>query len=131
MQAGVKTVVVGLALASSFLAAEDLPGAFTATAAMVAARSQHTATLLTDGRVLITGGRGTTGTAVESAELYAPTTGLFSLTGSMTTPRYGHTATLLPDGKVLIAGGFNSSNTYPGLVSSELYDPASGTFTRA
>ena len=40
----------------------------------------------------------------------------------MTIARSGYTATLLPSGKVLIAGG-NSA-------TAELYDPATGTFTR-
>jgi hypothetical protein len=41
--------------------------------------------------------------------------------------RQGHTATLLPNGKVLVAGGYNSANGR--LDSSELYDPANGTWS--
>src|SRR5262245_13811562 len=59
----------------------------------------------------------------------------FTATGDMTTARYAHTATLLPNGKVLIAGGLSSplfpnqpSSSFP-LVSAELYDPSTGTFT--
>jgi hypothetical protein len=66
---------------------------------MTAPRTEHTATLLTSGRVLITGGSG-----LATAELYDPEGGIFTPIGDMTTPRSGHTATLLPDGKVLIAG---------------------------
>ena len=37
-----------------------------------------------------------------------------------------HSATLLPNGKVLVAGGYNGST----LASAELYDSASGSWTR-
>jgi hypothetical protein len=85
-----------------------------------------TATLLADGRVLVTEGCGT------AAELYEPSTGAFSPTGSMTATRGGDTATLLPDGRVLFAGGYNCGpGGADGIWSSaELYDPATGTFGR-
>jgi len=71
---------------------------------MAVVRSNHAATLLNDGRVLITGGQ-TGGGDTSEAEIYDPATGIFSSTGSMTTARDGHTATLLQNGLVLITGG--------------------------
>ena len=56
--------------------------------------------------------------------------GTFALTGSMSTARYWHTATLLRDGRVLVAGGDSSTSTHSGFATAELYDPATGTFTR-
>lgn len=50
----------------------------------------------------------------------------FSFTDSLAGPRNGHVAVLLSNGKVLVAGG--SDNEEP-LVSSELYDPATGHWT--
>jgi len=84
---------------------------------MATARVTHTATLLTDGRVLVAGG-----SADPSAEIYDPKTGTFSPTGSMSEARGAHTATLLTDGRVLMAGGSKNH-------SAEIYDPAAGTFS--
>jgi hypothetical protein len=85
---------------------------------MATGRDDHTATLLSDGRVLVAGG-GDGSEAVASAELYDPKTATFSPTGSMATGRDDHTATLLSDGRVLIAGGGGGLPD----ASAELYQP--------
>jgi hypothetical protein len=110
-------------------------GSFTPTGDMTIARSQHTATLLPDGNVLIAGGvqSSSTGTRLlASTERYDPTSGRFIPAASMTTTRRGHTATLLPDGRVLIAGGYGGDTSGWGtpLASAELYDPSSDRFTK-
>jgi hypothetical protein len=95
-------------------------GTFLATGNMTAVRSGHAATLLLDGRLLVTGGGvGVSGSA--TAELYEPGTGTFTATGSMATSRKGHTATRLQDGTVLVVGMPEAS--------PEIYDPGTGTFT--
>jgi hypothetical protein len=104
-------------------------GTFTPTGSMNTARSDHTATLLSDGRVLIAGGS-SNNALVASAELYDPATGTFTPTGSLNTARNDHTATLLKNGMVLVAGGCCDSSGNE-LASAELYDPPSGTFTYA
>jgi len=98
------------------------------TGQMTDAREGHTATLLSNGKVLIAGGANDTEGVLSSAELYDPTAGTFTPTGSMTDWRYEHTATLLPSGKVLMAGGATDSNGNF-VTSAELYDPTTGTFT--
>ena len=92
---------------------------------MTSDRKNHTATILADGRVLITGGTsGVSATPVSSAEIFDPQTGSFTATASMTTGRVYHTATLLANGKVLITGGYNGT-AY--VATAELFDPAAGT----
>jgi hypothetical protein len=98
---------------------------------MTTPRSGHTATLLTNGKVLLAGGaREITfgGLILATAELYDPSTGAFTATGSMTTPRTSHSATLLPDGRVLIGGGFGDFAVGAPLKEAEIYDPSTGTF---
>jgi hypothetical protein len=115
-------------------------GTFSATGSMKSARGGSAATLLTDGRVLVTGGsNGSVGVA--SAELFDPVTGTFTLTGSMTADREHHSSTLLADGRVLIAGGMHDPGPVAcagtaciamvgttDLTSAEIYDPTAGKF---
>lgn len=100
-------------------------GSFSLTGTMTSARENHTATLLPDGRVLITGGV-SNDVVLDTAELYDPTTGEFSAAGNMTTTRYGHLAAVLGDGDVLIAGGFDDAGA--SLASAEIFDDKGGTF---
>ena len=88
-------------------------GSWTTTGSMTNALEYHTASILTNGKVLVTGGVG----GGNSAELYDPSTGSWTTTGSMNTARYYHTASILTNGKVLVTGGENGGV----LNSAELY----------
>lgn len=69
------------------------------TGSMAVGRSDFTATLLDDGRVLVAGG------GDRSAELYDPSIGKFYSAADMVMPREFQTATVLQDTRVLMAGG--------------------------
>jgi choice-of-anchor C domain-containing protein len=93
-------------------------------------REGHTATLLTDGRVLVAGGVNYI-TVLSSAELFHPAAGTWSKTGPMFTGRFDHTATRLADGRVLAAGGAQWAGSNIALASAELFNPATGTYSPA
>jgi hypothetical protein len=111
------------------------PVAFRATGMMVGARRCHTATVLADGRVLVTGGElDADGAKLDSVELFDAATETWTALAPMPEPRSNHTATLLEDGRVLVAGGGDNSSI--GVPSGEeatasalLFDPATGTFS--
>jgi N-acetylneuraminic acid mutarotase len=93
---------------------------------LIAARADHRATLLQNGKVLVAGGVGLTG-YLSSAELYDPLTGTWSATASSPVPvGYGQTLTLLANNQVLITGGANASGQLSG---AELYDPLTGMWS--
>jgi hypothetical protein len=108
-------------------------GVFTQTGSMAVGRFRHTATLLENGKVLITGGiLLSSSNPTSTAEIYDPATGSFTVTGSLTAAREEHTATLLNDGRVLIVGGESSasgnSNLQP-TATAEVFDPSTGLFS--
>lgn len=103
-------------------------GTFAATGSMVVGRSAApSALLLSDGRVLITGGS-TGAVPLASCELYSPGAGTFAATaGPLATARAFHTATMLENDVVLVAGGLGPGGA--ALASAELFDPINTTFS--
>ena len=101
-------------------------GTFTAIGTLQKSRVEHTATLLSDGSVLVAGGYDDTGACCifppySSMERYVPGTG-FVGAGSMQVARYQHTASSLADGTTLFAGTYGWSSI--GGRTAEVYDPA-------
>jgi hypothetical protein len=95
-------------------------GEFSPAGMLATARSQHTATLLDDGRVLVTGGWGSDGNT-DQAEIWDPATASFAPAGWTTDAGDLSTATLLPDGRVLVIGA----------AAAEIWDPAVSGFVPA
>lgn len=89
-------------------------GKWTPTGSLNIGRYYQTATLRTNGQVLIAGG----GAHLASAELYDPASGTFSVTGSLNTGRTDHTAVLLSNGEVLAVGGYDGNGGNIGYLSS-------------
>jgi hypothetical protein len=97
-------------------------GTWTDAGATNTGRNGHTATRLSDERVLVAGGGG----PLTSAELYDPETGTWTDATSTVGGRIFHTATLLPPtGWVLVTGGMDGTGS---LAVAELYDPIGGTW---
>src|SRR5712664_2110503 len=106
-------------------------GIFTLLASIMSApRALHTATALSNGRILLVGGTRIVNfgqrLAQNSADVFDPATNTFASTGSMTTARFQHTATLLPNGQVVVAGGNDGVNVFN---TAEIFDSATGLFS--
>jgi hypothetical protein len=115
-------ILAGVVL--GMIAAKSDASSFTNTGPLALARESHTASLLSNGKILVAGG-GANGTETASAELFDPATGAWTATGSMVSGRIWHVAAALPNGKVLVAGGYGPSGL---LASAELYDPSTGAW---
>lgn len=96
-------------------------------------RYGHTATLLTNGKVLVVGGVDLTFSSSNNAELFDSSTETWTVTGSMFNARSKHTASLLRNGKVLVAGGgTGGQEVIPGfnpLKTAEIYNLSAGMWT--
>ncbi len=140
----VQRTVLGAALALAVVASIMVAGAvrswvspagtsvrWSVGARLLTGREQHTATLLQNGMVLVSGGADRTAIPLATAELYNPKTNHWSPAGTMATARVGHTATLLRDGRVLVVGGLSSYHDAATLPTAELYDPKTNTWSSA
>ncbi len=109
--------------------AEPLP------VALNRARAGHSSTLLPDGDVLLCGGQGAGGEALDTCEVFEPPSDLLDtdtydearfhlVTGRMSAGRVGHSATYLPDSdEVLLVGG---GDVETDLVQADLYSVQAG-----
>ena len=91
-------------------------------------RARHAATLLHDGRVLVSGGafeNGLSGRGIDSRSLiYDPGVDQWTEIDTLNATRDGHSAALLPDGRVLLVGGDDDGTT-------ETFDPVTERWSPA
>src|SRR5260370_165523 len=92
-------------------------GGFSNTGSMNVARIDHTATLLSNGEVLVAGGNNNRDGYLSSAEVYHPSSGKWTLTGSMTVPRDGHDPVLFQNSGVFVVG------------NDDIYNPSAGPWS--
>ena len=96
MKRNVSSLFIGLALSLSLAPpAEAQP--FVTANSLNTARYEHTATLLSNGKLLVAGGYN--GSSLAAAEVYDPANGTWTTINPLNTARDSHTATLLPNGK--------------------------------
>jgi N-acetylneuraminic acid mutarotase len=99
---------------------------------MNAARVFQASSVLSDGRVLVTGGdSNTSGTnTLASTEIYDPVADTWTTKASMNTAREAHTQVTFTDSsgnsKVMVIGGINGTGR---LSSTEIYDPSANTWS--
>ncbi len=107
--------------------------AWTPAAAMRSPRFDASATVLSDGRVLVACGAfadaAGRGGVVPATELYDPAMDTWSAADPLHAARGICAAELLPSGKVLVTGGV--ARSADGLATAELFDPATGHWMAA
>lgn len=109
------------------------------TASLAGAREAHTATLLRDGGVLVVGGwqayvppdASGARRALDSVELFDPTTDTWAAGPPLHHDRAEHRAILLADGRVLVIGGrtVGIETLSEQVRRPEIFDPANGTWS--
>ena len=94
------------------------------------ARYEGTATRLSDGRVLMAGGRRDATDSAEvlnTAELFDPVVGIFTRTAPMREARRAHSAVALAGSGVLVLAGSSRADV---LRSAEVYDAGAGSWSQ-
>lgn len=95
-------------------------------APLVEERSDHSATALRDGRILVAGGN-QGGKLLRSVEIYDPSRDLWTIAAPLPRPRTQFSMTTLLNGRVLVAGGFQDDGIIT--ASTLLYDPVTNRWT--
>ncbi len=117
--------LISLALLVKAAVLQVPTGTWAPTANLADARANSSAALLSDGRILITGGDGARG-PLATAEFFN-TDGSVSPAAPMNVARSGHISVVLQNGRVLVAGGTVAGGGATN--AAEIYDPIANTWT--
>jgi hypothetical protein len=131
-----RVLVAGGALsASSTTATAELfdpaTGAWTMSGPLHEARAGLVLSALRDGGALATGGFRAGNQIVHAVERFDAASRTWTPSAPMLTPRRNHAVVVLRDGRVLVIGGVTDDGGKVVTASSELYDPATGTWSAA
>lgn len=102
--------------------------AYSSGLALPEARQGHSATLLSNGKILIVGNSGV-GSAAAKLLTYdstTPSSSTWASAGTMVNTRYNHSTVVLEDNSVLVTGGFGVDPK-----SAEIYNPDTNTWSSA
>jgi len=102
-------------------------GRIEAAAPLSVPRAWHSATTLSNGKVLVVGGQGGDGKALAGVELWDAASAVWRAAPAMAMARYGHAATLLDDGRVMVSGGIGSAGEP--IATVEIFDPETNRWT--
>jgi MBG domain (YGX type)/Bacterial Ig-like domain (group 3)/Galactose oxidase, central domain len=119
------SIVIWLAALMQFSVLQGASNTWSQAGTLSQAREGSAAVLLSNGRVLFTGGAAMSG-ALSTTELFNPD-GSFSVGMPMLEARTHHTAVVLADGRVLVAGGVSTTGSPTN--TAEIYDPSSNAWT--
>lgn len=107
-------------------------GGWSSASPLAVERTDHTASLLQGGKVLVAGGLDDDLNLRRSAEVYDPGAGQWTAAASMGVGHSEHTATVLADGRLLVVGGgYGGGARGRGVTVSlaEVYSPEANTWT--
>lgn len=109
---------------------EILPNGWEMVPGPALVRNNHCAVLMSDGRVLISGGQvPAPEIATKSCEIYDPVSNSWTPAAPMLLNRMAHAAILLNDGRVLVMGGYDANNGGAYHKNGEVYDPLTNSWT--
>ncbi|HKS66090.1 MAG TPA: kelch repeat-containing protein, partial [Candidatus Acidoferrales bacterium] len=133
MKPSVKSVLIGaviLTVIAAVLHGSPLvisSGTWQATGVLSNARSGAAASLLSDGRILVTGGNSTAG-SLASADFFNAD-GSITAAPPMVYSRAGQVSVTLQDGRVLVAGGVTAGGSATS--TAEIFDPVANSWSMA
>jgi hypothetical protein len=122
-----KLTLCGLCVFLLSIASPAQSQSWEAAANMHESRSEARAIVLSDGRVLVAGGRNSSG-PLSSCEIYDPVANKWSYTSPLNERRFRFELRKLPDGQLFVAGGL-STIAGATLSSCEIYDPSTERWT--